>query len=635
MKAYAYFDIFGVLKEFIIDPSVRQGNVNVNDIMIYMENDWNGYITGDSTVDENALEAFLEIYRTQEPSPVSQFDYDVADIFYNEKVPAMKDYDPRYFKYGVNYNFIKVTIPAEALAIPGNAGLSVNIYNTDSDIRVMFLGRIPFVIEASAIGPSIPINWSEYLYLLSLASNWNSYIKRSGTTEVSNMTWKDTANNNVLIYNVSSRDLNLNGLYISPYNGGVAVRNQGSISFGIDLSAVLELTGELSEWYNDVKFNSDVNLFDKLTIGTYSNGVLFDADGSKLRFSSDNFNVSEAGKISITNGVGDIGITPTNSGGTIDSGDNLTLSGGADLILSGTEDVNVEASEDVNIQTSGGDVNISTSNELNASADDIIFASTTFTWNSKNVATENYVDGEIDIIEGLIPSGTTTGNKLVNASQLSQAIAEFAENEFQNVDTTEYPTLEDFLASTGEAGIIYLYPAGNGEYYRYIWEDNAWVSLGITTLDLTGYAQLGVSQTWTAQQQFNARVIFTSDTNLYNTRITTNSKSYFARVGVTSNQYITYNLPFNYSDVGSQATYTLETQEHAAASFVAKSSISSALYATGGGVVLFGMGASANRIVQRDNDGQVNVPLIPTNAAHAVSKSFIDSAFTEITIEED
>lgn len=48
-------------------------------------------------------------------------------------------------------------------------------------------------------------------------------------------------------------------------------------------------------------------------------------------------------------------------------------------------------------------------------------------------------------------------------------------------------------------------------------------------------------------------------------KITTNSKDYFARVGVTSGQYVEYKLPHNYAEVGAK-TYTLATTDDVATS---------------------------------------------------------------------
>lgn len=64
-------------------------------------------------------------------------------------------------------------------------------------------------------------------------------------------------------------------------------------------------------------------------------------------------------------------------------------------------------------------------------------------------------------------------------------------NTFLAVDTLQYPTLESFLASEGEEGVIYLYPVDQTDsdkgYYQYIWENDAWLPLGTTKLDLSPY----------------------------------------------------------------------------------------------------------------------------------------------------
>jgi len=76
----------------------------------------------------------------------------------------------------------------------------------------------------------------------------------------------------------------------------------------------------------------------------------------------------------------------------------------------------------------------------------------------------------------------------------------------------------------------------------------------------TTFVNLASTQAITGQKTFSGKAIF-SDANLYNGYLTTNSKNYFTRVGVTTNQYVTYKLPYNYSDVGAQ-TYTLITKEY-------------------------------------------------------------------------
>lgn len=78
----------------------------------------------------------------------------------------------------------------------------------------------------------------------------------------------------------------------------------------------------------------------------------------------------------------------------------------------------------------------------------------------------------------------------------NNVVATLKANAFILVDTTEYPTYEDFMASQGEEGYIYLYPVdqsiydeGDPEkgYYQYIWENGAWFSIGTTQINLDDY----------------------------------------------------------------------------------------------------------------------------------------------------
>ena len=76
-------------------------------------------------------------------------------------------------------------------------------------------------------------------------------------------------------------------------------------------------------------------------------------------------------------------------------------------------------------------------------------------------------------------------------SELSSAISTLQANAFIKVDTTTYTTLASFLQSTGQEGYIYLYPIDLNNlskgYYQYIWETNAWLGIGTTQIDLSGY----------------------------------------------------------------------------------------------------------------------------------------------------
>lgn len=76
------------------------------------------------------------------------------------------------------------------------------------------------------------------------------------------------------------------------------------------------------------------------------------------------------------------------------------------------------------------------------------------------------------------------------------------------------------------------------------------------------------TETITGQKTFTAPLIVNGYTgnngvvNLYYTYVSTNSKTYFARVGVTSNQYVYYDLPKNYSDLGSEQHLTIATEDY-------------------------------------------------------------------------
>lgn len=184
-------------------------------------------------------------------------------------------------------------------------------------------------------------------------------------------------------------------------------------------------------------------------------------------------------------------------------------------------------------------------------------------------------------VKGVLASQGWTEDKIAEEllnyytkTNVDDLLTGLRQNEFQDVDTTTYPTLEDFLDSEGEEGYIYLYPIDVNDltqgYYQYIWENNEWRSIGTTQINLDNYVTLsGSPQTITTQKTFSGKAIF-NDANLYNGYLTTNSKNYFTRVGVTTGQYVTYKLPYNYSDVGAQ-TYTLETQEHVASNYVSTS----------------------------------------------------------------
>lgn len=87
----------------------------------------------------------------------------------------------------------------------------------------------------------------------------------------------------------------------------------------------------------------------------------------------------------------------------------------------------------------------------------------------------------------------------------------------------------------------------------------------LTTLTQNDYIDMSTTQDIKGQKTVNGGGRFIIDStgsfNLYNSKITTNAKGYFARVGVTTGQYVDYSLPYNYSDNKGQS-FTLATQSY-------------------------------------------------------------------------
>ena len=81
-----------------------------------------------------------------------------------------------------------------------------------------------------------------------------------------------------------------------------------------------------------------------------------------------------------------------------------------------------------------------------------------------------------------VPQTPTADDHATSKKYVDDKIAEFAQNEMQVVSA---------LPTTGEEGTIYLLPIDPNDlskgYNRYIWEDNSWLSLGTTEIDLSDY----------------------------------------------------------------------------------------------------------------------------------------------------
>ena len=92
-----------------------------------------------------------------------------------------------------------------------------------------------------------------------------------------------------------------------------------------------------------------------------------------------------------------------------------------------------------------------------------------------------------------VQTAPSENDDITTKKYVDNLISAVKKNSFTLVDTTKYSTLNDFLKSTGEESYVYLYPINLSDltkgYYQYIYENNAWVSLGTTQIDLSNYAK--------------------------------------------------------------------------------------------------------------------------------------------------
>jgi len=116
-----------------------------------------------------------------------------------------------------------------------------------------------------------------------------------------------------------------------------------------------------------------------------------------------------------------------------------------------------------------------------------------------------------------VPQIPTADDHAVSKKYADELVANVKKDSYKEVDTTEYPTLQDFLASTGEEGYLYLYPIDTTDltkgYYRYVWENNAWLDLGTTQIDLSNYVTLTTQQTISGEKDFSGGATFSGGIN--------------------------------------------------------------------------------------------------------------------------
>lgn len=110
---------------------------------------------------------------------------------------------------------------------------------------------------------------------------------------------------------------------------------------------------------------------------------------------------------------------------------------------------------------------------------------------------------------------SNTSENPVQNKVVTNAIDTLKRGSYTKVNTTEYPTLQDFLNTEGEEGYLYLYPVNTSNedegYYQYIWENNLWIPLGTTKIDIANMVTTDTEQTITGTKKFSFSPLPTAD----------------------------------------------------------------------------------------------------------------------------
>lgn len=225
----------------------------------------------------------------------------------------------------------------------------------------------------------------------------------------------------------------------------------------------------------------DKNDIDSMLSSTYNYiGTKTVAEINALNTSNlhvgDVYNVSDSGTITL----GSVAVV---------AGDNIAWTGSAWDKLAGTIDTSVF------VQKTNSANKVYGTNELGAQ--------TTYTvddFYDGNIARRDS-DGSITVPLTPSSNGHASSKKYVDDS-----ISGVKADNYQFVNITTYPTLADFLATTGVQGTMYLYPIDTSDYtkgyYKYIYEIG-WNNLGTTIVDLSGYPQKSANENITGTWSFS------------------------------------------------------------------------------------------------------------------------------------
>lgn len=244
---------------------------------------------------------------------------------------------------------------------------------------------------------------------------------------------------------------------------------------------------------------------------------------------------------------------------------------------------------------------------------------------------------------------------------LRELIDTLKKNAYINVDIAEYPTLNSFLATTGEEGYIYLYPIKTSEsptfesgYYQYIWEKQNgsyhWQYLGTTQIDLSDYALTSYVDNRDnyiigLYNNLNYELGQTNDElsrlaglfSLYGSYYIGGHTLYVDTAPISDNTITLVGTVSNNTLSVTPVTsfYTKSETNALLDGKVSKTSQSYKVYGTGYGGAQTTYNVDSfydGNIARRDSDGSITVPLIPTQNGHAASKQYVDGMAYSLTV---
>ena len=233
--AYVYFNADGTLREFIIDPSIKQGNQGINKLRIY----WFGAETFTSMA-LSYINTDEDNPQWSEPIPV---DYEATTF----SVPVIQDYDPKYFNYGEQYEGYEISLD-NILNKNGNLALSFYIYDNNK-AQVAYLGIITLFISETGANYQSTITKSQYYILLDKCSNLDltDYLKKvNDASTILKINEIDNINGNALVRYKPAENKNVFGgvgynAVIMGANTRPYYSSDGSDFTGVELALLSDL----------------------------------------------------------------------------------------------------------------------------------------------------------------------------------------------------------------------------------------------------------------------------------------------------------------------------------------------------------------------------------------------------------